>query len=141
MQRHQDRQEPAQEETVTNGISSDPTSHGGISDLVPAAGYDRSSWRESAACRQGADPELFFPIGSAGIAITEIQRAKAICDSCPVRQSCLTFALTTHQEFGIWGGYDETERRLLHRQRRTRARQPSTGWSTPGGPSRSGPGS
>ena len=101
---------------MTNAISRDPASHGGISGLVPAAGYDRASWRESAACRHADDPELFFPIGSAGIAVTEIQRARAICDSCPVRQPCLTFALATHQEFGIWGGYDETERRLLHRQ-------------------------
>ena len=102
---------------MTTGISRDPTSNGGISGLVATAGYDRASWRESAACRQAADPELFFPIGSAGIAVTEIQRAKAICAGCPVQQPCLTFALATHQEFGIWGGYDETERRQLHRQR------------------------
>ena len=103
---------------MTTAISRDPTSNGGISGLMPAAGYDRASWRQSAACRQVADPELFFPIGSAGIAVTETQQAKAICDSCPVRQPCLTFALATRQEFGIWGGYDETERRLLHRQQR-----------------------
>jgi WhiB family redox-sensing transcriptional regulator len=100
---------------VTTAISRDPTSHGGILRPVPAAGYDRASWRESAACQQ-ADPELFFPIGSAGIAVAEIQRAKTICASCPVRQPCLKFALATHQEFGIWGGYDENERRLLDRQ-------------------------
>jgi WhiB family redox-sensing transcriptional regulator len=104
---------------VTTGISRDPASHGGDLRPVPAPGYDRASWRESAACRQAADPELFFPIGPAGIAVAEIQRAKAICDSCPVRRPCLTFALATHQEFGIWGGYDETERRLLHRPERS----------------------
>ena len=76
-----------------------------------------ASWRESAACRV-LDPELFFPIGETGVAIAEIQRAKAVCDSCPVRQRCLTFALDTHQVYGIWGGYDEEERRILHRQRR-----------------------
>ena len=103
---------------MTNAISRDPTSNGGISGLMPAVGYDRASWRQSAACRQAVDPELFFPIGSAGIARTEIQRAKAICASCRVRQPCLMFALATRQEFGIWGGYDETERRLLHRQQR-----------------------
>jgi WhiB family transcriptional regulator, redox-sensing transcriptional regulator len=82
---------------------------------VPAASYDRASWRQSAACRQ-VDTELFFPIGSAGIAAAEIQRAKTVCASCPVRHPCLTFALATNQEFGIWGGCDEDERRLLHRQ-------------------------
>jgi hypothetical protein len=33
-------------------------------------------------------------------------------------ERCLTFALDTHQDFGIWGGRDEEERRLLHRKRR-----------------------
>ena len=83
---------------------------------VTAAGYERASWRESAACLV-LDPELFFPIGKPGLAIAEVQRAKAVCASCPVRQRCLTFALDTHQEYGIWGGYDEEERRILHRQR------------------------
>jgi WhiB family redox-sensing transcriptional regulator len=82
----------------------------------PAAGYDRASWRESAACRF-LDTELFFPISKTGLALTEIREAKAVCQSCPVRQACLTFALDTHQGYGIWGGYDEDERRLLLRQR------------------------
>jgi WhiB family redox-sensing transcriptional regulator len=73
------------------------------------------TWQEAAGCRQ-TDPELFFPIGSAGTAAAEIQRAKAICAGCPVRRPCLTYALATSQEFGIWGGRDEDERRLLHRR-------------------------
>ena len=83
----------------------------------PVLHDDHASWRESAACRF-FDTELFFPIGKAGRAIAEIQRAKAICATCPVRQPCLTFALDTHQGYGIWGGYDEDERRLLLRQHR-----------------------
>jgi WhiB family redox-sensing transcriptional regulator len=47
----------------------------------------------------------------------EIQEAKEVCASCPVRQSCLAFALDSRQGYGIWGGYDEEERRLLLRQR------------------------
>ena len=72
-------------------------------------------WQEAAACRQ-ADPELFFPIGAAGKAAAEIQRAKTICSRCPVHRPCLIYALATGQEFGIWGGRDENERRLLHQQ-------------------------
>ncbi len=83
----------------------------------PVVRYDRASWRESAACRF-LDTELFFPVGKAGRAIAEIQRAKAVCAGCRVRQPCLTFALDTHQGYGIWGGYDEDERRLLLHQRR-----------------------
>ena len=57
---------------------------------------DGASWRESAACRF-LETDLFFPIGKTGLAVAEIQRAKAVCASCPVRQPCLTFALDTHQ--------------------------------------------
>ena len=78
---------------------------------------DGASWRESAACRF-LETDLFFPIGKTGLAVAEIQRAKAVCASCPVRQPCLAFALDTHQGYGIWGGYDEDERRVLLRQRR-----------------------
>jgi WhiB family redox-sensing transcriptional regulator len=84
--------------------------------ILPPAAYRPSiQWQESAVCRH-ADPELFFPIGSAGKAAAEIEQAKAICASCPVHRPCLTYALATSQEFGIWGGHDEKERRRLHRQ-------------------------
>jgi WhiB family redox-sensing transcriptional regulator len=75
------------------------------------------AWREAAACRQ-ADPELFFPIGSAGVGASQIDQAKAVCASCLVREPCLAYALANGQEFGIWGGRDENERRALQRQRR-----------------------
>jgi WhiB family transcriptional regulator, redox-sensing transcriptional regulator len=100
---------------VTVTTSRDPTPAGKASRPMSTVGHDRASWREWAACRD-VDTELFFPIGSAGIAMAEIQRAKAICARCPVQPPCLTYALATSQEFGIWGGYDEGERRLLHRQ-------------------------
>jgi len=35
---------------------------------------------------------------------------------------CLIFALEANQQFGIWGGYDEEERRELRRRRRTKFR-------------------
>jgi WhiB family redox-sensing transcriptional regulator len=85
---------------------------------VDSAHRERAPWQESAACRH-TDTELFFPIGSTGKALIEIHQAKALCAGCPVQQSCLTYALVTGQEFGIWGGYDEKERRLM----RTRWRQ------------------
>jgi WhiB family redox-sensing transcriptional regulator len=85
------------------------------------AGFDRASWRESAACRD-ADTELFFPISSTGPAVAETSRAKAICARCPVRQPCLTYALATNQVYGIWGGYEEGERRVLRRRQRRAAR-------------------
>jgi WhiB family redox-sensing transcriptional regulator len=78
---------------------------------VPARGRD-ASWHESAACL-GADTELFFPVGFTGPAAAEIRAAKAFCARCPVRICCLAYALDTGQTAGIWGGYDENERRLM----------------------------
>lgn len=75
-----------------------------------------ASWRRSAACRQ-VDTELFFPIGQGSRAMAETQQAKAICGRCAVRQPCLAYALATGQAYGIWGGYDEQERRVLRRVR------------------------
>lgn len=77
--------------------------------------YDKDTWRRAAACLD-EDTDLFFPIGSTGLAADQITRAKAVCATCPVRSSCLKFALTSGQEFGVWGGCDEDERRLLRRQ-------------------------
>ena len=54
-----------------------------------------------------------FPVGKTGPALAEIRRAKAVCVGCPVRQRCLAFALDTRQEYGIWGGCDADERRVL----------------------------
>ena len=85
----------------------------------PGPGLD-DSWRESAACL-GADTELFFPVGSAGPATAGIRAAKAFCGRCPVRACCLTYALETGQAAGIWGGYDENERRFMRQGRRRSA--------------------
>ena len=76
---------------------------------------DPESWRRLAACRQ-VDSDLFFPVGSTGDAAQEIERAKAVCAGCPVRQPCLAFAIATNQEFGVWGGCDERERPALRRK-------------------------
>ncbi len=83
------------------------------------------AWRDRAACKD-SHPELFFPIGTTGDALEEIDAAKAICRSCPVRKDCLAFAIETNQESGVWGGMSEDERRKLRRdwvahQRRTLA--------------------
>jgi len=77
-------------------------------------------WRQRAACR-GADPELFFPVGTAGPALDQVERAKAICRSCPVIAECLAAALAGGEDAGIWGGLTEDERRRLRWSRTPRA--------------------
>lgn len=76
--------------------------------------WDNDSWRDRAACRD-TDANLFFPVGSTGSAIDQIEAAKAVCRSCPVQDACLGFAFETNQEAGVWGGKDEDERRRLRR--------------------------
>ncbi len=80
--------------------------------------YDDESWRSEAACRD-VDAEVFFPVGTTGQALVTAEEAKAICARCAVRISCLAFAIEANQQFGIWGGYDEEERREIRRRRRT----------------------
>ena len=72
----------------------------------------RVHWRDAAACRH-ADPELFFPIGHTGPALRQVDEAKRICRTCPVRTPCLNWALEHAVADGIWGGATEQERHLL----------------------------
>ncbi|CAB4859845.1 unannotated protein [freshwater metagenome] len=76
-------------------------------------------WRHEAACRD-EDPELFFPIGTTGPAVLQIQEAKAVCRSCSVVDECLEWAFESGQDAGVWGGMSEDERRL-HKRRQVRS--------------------
>ena len=69
-------------------------------------------WWAAAACRL-SDPELFFPVSSAGPAVKQAERAKEVCGRCLVRRQCLDFALSSRQAYGIWGGLTEQERSRL----------------------------
>jgi len=72
-------------------------------------------WRHRAACRD-VDPEVFFPIGNSGPALSQIEEAKQVCHRCPVMESCLEWALTSGQDAGVWGGMSEDERHALKRR-------------------------
>ena len=76
---------------------------------------DDLEWRDKAACLK-ADPELFFPVGTVKIAELQIDKAKAVCGRCAVREVCLKYALDTNQDDGVWGGLSEDERRKLKRK-------------------------
>lgn len=75
-----------------------------------------SHWRNRALCRD-EDPELFHPVGVSGPALAQAAVAKSVCQSCPVVDSCREWALTMGEDWGIWGGLDEIERRRLRRPR------------------------
>jgi len=77
-------------------------------------------WRALSACRD-TDPSLFFPVGTTGIAVEQISSARAVCETCDVKEPCLRFALETNQDSGVWGGMSEEERRHVRRQARAAA--------------------
>jgi WhiB family redox-sensing transcriptional regulator len=56
----------------------------------------------------------------------QIEEAKAVCRRCPVVDTCLTWALESGQDAGVWGGLSEDERRALKR-RNARARAARAG--------------
>jgi WhiB family redox-sensing transcriptional regulator len=74
-------------------------------------------WRDDAACRD-ADPDLFFPEPGDRSARAKVKMAKLICRGCPVSTTCLSWALASGQEHGIWGGLTEDERRTRYRRSR-----------------------
>lgn len=79
-------------------------------------------WRHQSACLD-EDPELFFPIGNTGPALAQVEQAKKVCARCVVREACLQWALDAGQDYGVWGGMSEDERRALKRRNaRNRAR-------------------
>jgi len=79
------------------------------------------TWRDRAACLDQS-PDLFFPIGSSGPALSQIDKAKAVCHRCEVLGTCLKWAIDSGQDAGVWGGLSEDERRALSR-RNARARR------------------
>ena len=83
-------------------------------------------WRAQATCRDvvTADYDPFFADTTDGV-----REAVAVCATCPVRDECLTFAVRTGQQYGVWGGQtQQTIRRLiaLDRAGRPRARRAPT---------------
>jgi WhiB family redox-sensing transcriptional regulator len=66
-------------------------------------------WQEHAAC-YGLDAEIFFPTTEeeAGLALS-------YCAVCPVRETCLAWAVRNGERYGVWGGTTEQQRRRLIR--------------------------
>lgn len=82
-----------------------------MSNWLPAH-LHTETWREQALCAQ-ADPDAWFPERG-----ESARAAKRICVECPVARECLESALANSEQYGIWGGLSEHERRALTRERR-----------------------
>lgn len=73
-------------------------------------------WMVKAACRNYDHPdEIFFPTTTKGIA-PDYTEAKRICfDECPVRKTCLVYAIAHRESRGVWGGLSDLERKRIPR--------------------------
>lgn len=74
----------------------------------------RPRWQDQALCEQrGLPMDVMFPSDPHGVKV-----AKQVCGDCPVRAACLEYALEHNEEFGVWGGTSENERRRIRTRRR-----------------------
>jgi WhiB family redox-sensing transcriptional regulator len=71
-----------------------------------------TAWMADGNCRN-YPPAVFFPSDGVGV-----DRARKICNGCPVLGTCLEYALTERIEHGVWGGCSERERRRILKRRR-----------------------
>jgi WhiB family redox-sensing transcriptional regulator len=71
-----------------------------------------SDWMKQGNCKD-EPPSRFFPSDGVGVDV-----AKRICNTCPVREVCLDYALTHRIDHGVWGGASERERKRILKRRR-----------------------
>jgi WhiB family redox-sensing transcriptional regulator len=81
-------------------------------------------WRRQAACLE-EDSELFYPEMDVS---EQVQKAKAVCRRCIVREECLAVALISKDQHGIWGGLTPQERRAIERHRCLWCKKPLLMW-------------
>ncbi len=73
----------------------------------------RPTWMSRGAC-VGSDPAPFFPTKRVGARAAK-RAARAMCDTCCVRDECLAFAMRDPLVLGVWGGTTEEDRRQLRK--------------------------
>ena len=70
-------------------------------------------WMMQGRCRE-VPPSTFFPSDGVGVDV-----ARRLCQTCPVIEPCLEYALVERIDHGVWGGASERERRRILKRRRT----------------------
>jgi WhiB family transcriptional regulator, redox-sensing transcriptional regulator len=80
---------------------------------------DVEDWRADAQC-MGELATYFFAPGHFERKPEKDARenvARQLCGACPVRDTCLEYAIRIREPHGIWGGMNELERRRVIRRR------------------------
>ena len=76
-----------------------------------------NAWMAHGNCNNHP-PAVFFPSDGVGVEI-----AKKICETCPVKDECLEYALANRVDHGVWGAASDRQRlRILKDRRRVKAR-------------------
>lgn len=60
------------------------------------------------------NPEVFFPEDFSGKQVRQVATAlaKSLCNKCPVKKDCFTYAVESGQRYGIWAGTTAAERQV-----------------------------
>ncbi|MGW1162626.1 WhiB family transcriptional regulator [Streptomyces sp. NPDC002513] len=73
---------------------------------------DDWQWQQSAACRGMSSSVFFSPSGERGRARRDREeQARRICRHCEVAEICAATALRHGEEYGVWGGLSDGQRR------------------------------
>lgn len=97
------------------GLAEDYTADAvGVMGLLDAAPVLRGPTGSVLPCSQ--NPDLWFADTPA-----ELERAKQLCATCPVREQCLAGALARREPWGVWGG-EIFERGAVVARKRPRGR-------------------
>lgn len=71
------------------------------------------SWQDFAAC-QTSDPDLFFPSEQyTSVNKAQIDKAKAICSTCPAIEHCFNESAKLNFQYGIWAGLTAPQRKKI----------------------------
>lgn len=74
-------------------------------------GIRKTEWQNQALCAtKRVEPykDTFFSDNP-----DEIATAKRICGACPVKKECLEWALNSKEIWGVWGGLEEHQLRVV----------------------------
>lgn len=67
-------------------------------------------WKKRGNCAS-LSPKDMFPVK----AERQTEVANKICKGCSTQVDCLYFAITSKEEFGVWGGMTEQQRKTIHK--------------------------
>lgn len=89
-----------------------------VNHKMPKPIADNWNWQQDGLCRtQGQDLFFYDDMERGPEKDMKIEAAVAICNQCPVAKQCLDFAMSTDQNYGVWGGQTEEARAKLKKRK------------------------